>query len=140
MQSSLIPNPTKYDLWFLPLGGTGEIGMNMNLYGHDGQWLMVDCGMGFDHSTPVERRVCANPNFIEQQKDRLQAIIITHAHEDHLGAILNLWPRLQAPIYASPFAAELLLNKLAQVTWGHAVPIHSIEFQVPYFLGDFEVT
>lgn len=139
-QPSTRPNPTKYDLWFLPLGGTGEIGMNMNLYGHAGQWLMVDCGMGFDHSGPVEKRVAADPSFIEAQKDTLQAIVITHGHEDHIGAILELWPRLQAPIYATPFATELLLNKLSQVTWGHAVPIHTVEMQVPYFIGDFEVT
>ena len=135
-----LPQPTKYDVWFLPLGGTGQIGMNMNLYGHAGQWLMVDCGMGFDHSTPVERRVCADPEFIEQRKDSLQAIVITHAHEDHIGAIANLWPRLQVPIYATSFAAALLLNKLSRVSWGHAVPVHEVQFHTPVQIGEFEVT
>lgn len=139
-QTSTAKLPTKYDFWFLPLGGTGEIGMNMNLYGHAGEWLMVDCGMGFDHSQNRERRVCIDPNFIEAQKERLQAIVITHAHEDHLGAIIELWPRLQAPIYATPFATEVLLNKLSQVTWGHAVPIHTVQMQEAKEIGSFEVT
>ena len=137
---SPFPQPTKYDFWFLPLGGTGEIGMNMNLYGHANQWIMVDCGMGFDHTGPVEKRVAADPSFIEANKDTLQAILITHGHEDHIGALLEFWPRLQTPIYATPFATELLLNKLSQVTWGHSVPIHTVEFQTPYFIGDFEIT
>lgn len=137
---SAFPQPTKYDFWFLPLGGTGEIGMNMNLFGHDSQWLMVDCGMGFDHSDGREKRVCADPSFIEERRDTLKAIVITHAHEDHLGAITQLWPRLQAPIYATPFAAQLLMKKLEEVTWGHSVPLHIVDFQTPYFIGDFEVT
>ena len=114
--------------------------MNFNLYGHAGQWLLVDCGMGFDHSEPREKRVAADPSFIEQYREGLQAIVITHAHEDHLGAILEFWPRLQAPVYATPFAAQLLMNKLSRVTWGHAIPIHEVQFRHPYDLGVFELT
>lgn len=136
----LIQIPTKNDFWFLPLGGTGEIGMNMNLYGHNKQWLMVDCGMGFFHQGMQEKRVAADPQFIEQQSENLQAIIVTHAHEDHLGAIMELWPRLQVPVYASPFAYQLLLNKLNSVTWGHSIPLFQIEFQRPYDFGEFSVT
>ena len=88
--SSLIPS--REDLWFLPLGGTGEVGMNMNLYGHDGQWLMVDCGVSFNEPlSPDDLRtseiVCADPRFISEQKERLVGIVITHAHEDHVGAL-----------------------------------------------------
>lgn len=144
MNSENIPTlhrlPTKYDFWFLPLGGTGEIGMNMNLYGHSGQWLMVDCGMGFDHTDNIEKRVAADPQFILEHHNTLQAIVITHAHEDHLGAIVEFWPRLQVPVYVTPFAAALLENKLSQVTWGHSVPIHIVEMQLPYFVGEFEIT
>ncbi|CAN8140211.1 ribonuclease J [uncultured Thiomicrorhabdus sp.] len=141
MTTNIVPPlPTKNDFWFLPLGGTGEIGMNMNLYGHNKQWLMVDCGMGFLHEGLRERRVTADPKFIEQQSENLQAIIVTHAHEDHLGAIVELWPRLQAPVYASPFAYHLLLNKLSQVTWGHSIPLYKIEFQEQYDFGEFSVT
>jgi len=139
-QSPKLMQPTKYDFWFLPLGGTGEIGMNMNLYGHDSQWLMVDCGMGFEHTETRERRVCVDPSFIEAQRENLQAIVITHAHEDHIGALLSLWPRLQAPIYATSFAAAVILNKLSQVTWGHRVPVIEVKMQNPMFMGEFEVT
>ena len=85
------------DLWFAPLGGTGEIGMNLNLYGHNGQWLMVDCGVSFDEplvapykknstqsSKTTHRVVAPDPTFIAGQKDALAGIVITHAHEDHV--------------------------------------------------------
>ncbi|MBN2647184.1 MAG: ribonuclease J [Thiotrichales bacterium] len=139
-QSPALQYACKNDFWFLPLGGTGEIGMNMNLYGHNKQWLMVDCGMGFLHEGNSEKRITADPAFIEQQIERLQAIVLTHAHEDHLGALVELWPRLKVPVYATSFAAELLLNKLSAVTWGHAVPIYTVPMQSPQQIGDFEVT
>lgn len=93
--------------------------MNMNLIGHDGQWIMVDCGVTFDESlTPESGQrhpvVAADPRFIASQRERLKAIVITHGHEDHLGAVPYLWPRLGVPIYATPFAAEMLRRKLAQ--------------------------
>lgn len=113
------------DLWFLPLGGCGEIGMNLNLYGHAGQWLMVDCGVTFynplqpNNLTGVANLLtaevqAADPSFISQQRERLCAIVITHAHEDHIGALVYLWPRLQAPVYCTPFAAEILRRKIAR--------------------------
>src|SRR6056300_974730 len=111
-------NPTQEQLWFLPLGGTGEIGMNLNLYGHAGEWLMVDCGLtfnapinpDFDKDERVTRHplVSADPTFIEDRKDALQGIIITHAHEDHVGAIPYLWQRFKKPIYTTAFTAEVL--------------------------------
>ncbi|CAM5206475.1 MBL fold hydrolase [Alishewanella longhuensis] len=113
------------DLRFLPLGGCGEIGMNLNLYGHAGQWLMVDCGVTFynplqptnlatsDNPLTAEAQA-ADPGFISQQRERLCAIVITHAHEDHIGALVYLWPRLQAPVYCTPFAAEILRRKIAR--------------------------
>ena len=90
--------PTKDDLWFLPLGGTGEIGMNLNLYGHHGQWLMVDCGLTFDNAEFDEATgerlksnapdvQMADPAFIAERRDQLEGLVITHAHEDHVGAV-----------------------------------------------------
>lgn len=85
-------NPTHKDFWFLPLGGCGEIGMNLNLYGHAGQWLMVDCGITFEKTAAgVGNRVeMADPLFISSRHQSLAGIIATHAHEDHIGALAHL--------------------------------------------------
>ena len=108
-------NPGNEDLWFLPLGGCGEIGMNMNLYGHDGSWLMVDCGITFSsHDEPGPHVQMANPEFISQQRDRLVALLITHAHEDHVGAVAHLWPQLRCPVYCTAFTAAILRRKLIE--------------------------
>ncbi len=104
------------DLAFLPLGGTGEIGMNLNLYRCDGKWLAVDCGIGFGGSELPEVDVMmADPGFIAERRDRLLGLVITHAHEDHIGAVAHLWPQLRCPVYATPFAAAVLRRKLTEV-------------------------
>lgn len=107
--------PGAKDLWFLPLGGCGEIGMNLNLYGHDGAWLMVDCGITFERdSTSVRPRVqTPDPRFIAERKDALAGIVLTHAHEDHIGALPLLWERFPVPVYTTPFTAEMLRRKAA---------------------------
>ena len=139
---SLVPGPA--DLWFLPLGGTGEIGMNMNLFGHDGEWLMVDCGVTFDEPLTADSHrshpiVSADPKFIVDQRERLKAIIITHAHEDHLGALPYLWVRLKAPVYATPFAAEVLRRKLRQHGLLNRVPINEIPPGGRFNVGGFNL-
>lgn len=110
--------PDNHDFWFLPLGGCGEIGMNMNLYGHDEQWLMVDCGVTFrdadGSSTSGYDIQMADPAFIAQQPEKLQALLLTHAHEDHIGAVAHLWKKLRCPIYATAFTAEMLRRKLSE--------------------------
>ncbi len=142
--------PDQHDLWFLPLGGTGEIGMNLNLYGHDGQWLMVDCGVTFPKpgriaadgtvhhrgEPPVQM---ADPEFIADRRDQLAGLIITHAHEDHIGAVPYLWPLLQCPVYTSRFTAEILRRKLAEFDLLHRVPIHVVEVDQRHRIGPFEV-
>jgi ribonuclease J len=102
-------------LWFLPLGGCGEIGMNLNLYGTQGKWLMVDCGVCFpDENTPGIEIITPDISFIAERKADLLGMVITHGHEDHHGAIEYLWPQLQCPIYAMPFTAEMIRAKLAE--------------------------
>ena len=115
------------DLAFLPLGGTGEIGMNLNLYRFGGKWLAVDCGIGFGGAESPEVDVMMpDPAFIAERRDRLVGLVITHAHEDHLGAVAWLWPQLKCPIYASPFAAAVLRRKLAEAQLLNQVKLHVV--------------
>ncbi|WP_312409926.1 ribonuclease J [Shinella sp.] len=104
------------ELVFLPLGGVGEIGMNLALYGYgpkaDRQWIMVDCGVTFPGpDLPGVDLVLPDIRFLAKERDRLKGIIITHAHEDHYGALNDLWPGLNVPVYASPFTAGMLEAK-----------------------------
>jgi ribonuclease J len=106
-------SPPADELWFLPLGGSGEIGMNLNLYGTAGKWLMVDCGVTFgDDTTPGVEIIMPDIGFIAERRDDLVGIVITHGHEDHIGALEYLWGQLQVPVYATPFTAQLLRTKL----------------------------
>ena len=120
------------ELAFLPLGGTGEIGMNLNLYrwreaGRE-KWLAVDCGIGFGGSELPEVEVMmADPGFIADRRDDLLGLVITHAHEDHIGAVAWLWPRLKCPVYCTPFAAAVLRRKLGENGLVNQVRVHVIE-------------
>ena len=118
---------TNGDLAFLPLGGTGEIGMNLNLYRCDGKWLAVDCGIGFGGAAHPEVDVMMpDPGFIADRRDRLVGLVITHAHEDHIGAVAWLWPQLRCPVYATPFAAAVLRRKLAEAQLLNQVKLHVV--------------
>ena len=109
------------------LGGAGEIGMNLNLYGHNGKWLMVDFGITFgDETTPGIDVITPDPSFISERKRDLVGLILTHAHEDHLGAVPYLWPDIECPIYATPFTASILRRKLAETSFGRRVDINVI--------------
>lgn len=119
------------ELAFLPLGGTGEIGMNLNLYrwreAGTEKWLAVDCGIGFGGSELPEVEVMmADPGFIADRKDKLLGLVITHAHEDHIGAVAWLWPQLKCPVYCTPFAAVVLRRKLGEVGLNNQVRVHVI--------------
>ncbi len=115
------------DLAFLPLGGTGEIGMNLNLYRCAGRWLAVDCGIGFGGpDLPEVDVMMPDPAFIAERRDKLLGLVITHAHEDHLGAVAWLWRQLRCPIYASPFAAAVLRRKLAEAQLLNEVKLHVV--------------
>ncbi|MEW5726512.1 MAG: ribonuclease J [Pseudomonadota bacterium] len=128
------------ELFFLPLGGAGEIGMNLNLYGYGGKWLMVDLGVSFgDESMPMVDVVMPDPAWIEQRRKDLVGLVVTHGHEDHLGAIQYLWPRLRCPVYASPFAASILASKLHEVGLASEVPVHVVELGSRFDVGPFNV-
>ena len=105
------------ELVFLPLGGSGEIGMNLNLYGFGPperrKWVMVDLGITFgDELIPGVDVVMPDIRFIAERRRDLLGIVLTHAHEDHIGAVPHLWPLLRCPIYATPFTAHLVRAKL----------------------------
>ena len=101
---------------FVPLGGSNEIGMNLNLYSIDGKWLMVDCGIGFAGDwLPGVEVIVPDISFIVEHKKDLLGLVLTHAHEDHLGAVPYLWRDLECPIYATPFTATFLRHKLAEM-------------------------
>jgi ribonuclease J len=119
------------ELAFLPLGGTGEIGMNLNLYrwreAGSEKFLAVDCGIGFGGSELPEVEVMmADPGFIADRRDKLLGLVITHAHEDHIGAVAWLWPRLKCPVYCTPFAAAVLRRKLGENGLVGQVRVHVI--------------
>jgi len=127
-------------LYFVPLGGSGEIGMNLNLYGHDGKWLMVDLGVTFgDESTPGIDVILPDPQFIADRAEDLAGLVVTHAHEDHIGAIQYLWPELRCPVYCSPFAASVLRVKLQERGLHRDVQIIEVPLSGSFKVGPFDL-
>jgi ribonuclease J len=132
------------ELVFLPLGGSNEIGMNFNLYGfgppHDRKWIVVDLGITFgDQTTPGVEVILPDPTFMEENADRLLGIVLTHAHEDHIGAVAWLWPRFKAPIYATPFTAFILREKLREAGLLDEAEITTVPLGGKISLGPFEL-
>ncbi len=128
------------DLAFLPLGGTGEIGMNLNLYRCDGHWLAVDCGIGFGgNELPEADVIMPDPAFIAERRDKLLGLVITHAHEDHVGAVAHLWRQLRCPVYATPFTAAVLRRKLTEAHLVNEVRLHTIAPGGSFELGPFRL-
>lgn len=103
------------ELYFIPLGGSEQFGVNLNVYAYKGRILIIDCGIGFaDERFPGIDLLLPDPAFLEKNQDKIEGLIITHAHEDHVGAVAHLWPRLQCPVFCSPFTAAVLKNKLTE--------------------------
>jgi ribonuclease J len=128
------------DLAFLPLGGTGEIGMNLNLYRCDNTWLAVDCGIGFGgNELPEADIIMPDPAFIAERRDKLIGLVITHAHEDHIGAVAHLWRQLRCPVYATPFTAAVLRRKLMEAQLLNEVKLHVIPPNGSFELGPFKL-
>jgi ribonuclease J len=140
--TNLVPAaPNKPDeLAFLALGGVGEIGMNLALYGYAGRWLMIDCGITFaDDTLPGVDVIMPDPGFIAERIGELDGLVVTHAHEDHIGAIPYLWPRLRCPVYATPFTAAVLRAKLTEAGLEHEVPIIEVPMSGKFSVGPFHI-
>lgn len=138
------PHSAVPHLLFLPLGGAGEIGMNLNLYGYGEpdreQWIMVDLGVTFgDGTLPGVDVIMPDPTYIEERAERLLGIVLTHAHEDHLGAVQYLWPRLRCPVYATPFTAAVLRRKLVEANDCEDLKITELPLGGTLDLGPFSL-
>ena len=132
--------PEPDELIFLPLGGSNEIGMNLNLYHFGGKWLMVDLGITFgDDTTPGIEVLVPNSNYIEEHKKNLLGIFITHGHEDHIGAIPYLCERLNCPIYATSFTVSLIRRKLSDANLLDKVVVIEVPDSKQIKLGPFSV-
>jgi ribonuclease J len=132
------------ELVFVALGGLGEIGMNVYLYGfgpeNDRQWLMVDLGITFPGDMePGADVVLPDLRFIIAEKQSLVGLVLTHAHEDHIGAVLDLWPSLDCPIYATPFTAGMLKSKIGEYGRSGNVPITEVPLGGRFKAGPFDV-
>ncbi len=128
------------DLVFCALGGSGEIGMNVNLYGCDGKWMMVDLGMTFSGSEyPGVDLVFADLEFIEERLENLVGVVLTHGHEDHIGAVPYFAADLGVPLYATPFTAKLIRNKLEEAGIAGDVELNVIDHLDEFQLGPFGV-
>jgi ribonuclease J len=133
------------DFVFLPLGGVGEIGMNLYLYGYgrDGarEWLIVDMGVTFgSESEPGVDVILPDIRFIEEERHNIAGMLLTHAHEDHFGAVVDLWPQLAGiPVYATPFTAEMLKSKLTEMGLVNGFPLEIIPLGHRRSIGPFDV-
>jgi ribonuclease J len=122
----------------VPLGGTGEIGMNLNAYHHDGRWIVVDCGVMFEQLDAHRSQVLyPDASFLRGQD--VAALVITHAHQDHLGAVRDLWPELRCPVVVTPFAAQMLKGPLDEAGLGGRVPLKIVGEDAAFRAGPFSV-
>ncbi len=129
---------TAQPLYFAPLGGAGEIGMNVNLYGAEGRWMMVDLGITFaDERLPGVDIILPDIGFVREERDKLDGLVLSHAHEDHLGAVPYLWPQLKCPIWCVPFTAAVLRRKLDESGIRERALIHVVEPGEPFTVGPF---
>jgi len=122
-------------LVFVPLGGSGEIGMNLNLYGYQNQWIIVDMGMTFGHKLGIDLIV---PSIRYLEGKNILGIVATHGHEDHIGAIPYLWEKVQCPIYATPFTSILIKRKLMEAYIDDSI-LHTLSLNARFDLGPFDI-
>ena len=134
----------KEELLFCPLGGSGEIGMNMNLYAYgkeeDKKWIIVDMGVTFaDDSVPGIDLIFPDSGFIQDKKDDLLGIVLTHAHEDHIGAVAHIWPNLKCKMFATPFTAVLIQEKFKEKKIDISNYLEIVPLNSKIKLGPFEI-
>ena len=127
-------------LCFVPLGGAGEIGMNLNVYAWRGRLMVVDCGITFSRRPGGETDISMpDPTWLVHNRDRVDGMVLTHVHEDHIGAVTAIWPLLRCPVYATPFAAAVLRAKLQQAGLTMAVPLREIQPGQHFHVGPFGI-
>jgi ribonuclease J len=140
-----MPHPERDELVFLPLGGAGEIGMNFNAYGYgppdDRKWIVVDCGVlfGRETATPGIDLIMPDIRYLAERREDVLAIVLTHAHEDHIGAVAHLWPMLRCAVYATPFTATLLEGKLEEAGLSERVRVKRVALGGKLSLGPFAI-
>jgi ribonuclease J len=132
------------ELVFAPLGGVGEIGMNLAIYGfgdeHRRQWIAVDLGVAFaDDALPGVDLILPDISYLVEQRRNILGLVLTHAHEDHFGAVLDLWPQLKVPIYATPFTAALLQAKRESEPGAPDIPVNVVPLGGRFTLGPFDI-
>lgn len=128
----------KNDLLIVPIGGLEQIGANCTMIGNNKEWVVVDLGIAFYDKLGIEV-LTPDTSFLSKQKDKIKGIFITHAHEDHIGAIPYLWPYLKCPIYLTEFPAAVLDQKLKDYSWGEKVKINVVSPRQPINVGSFDV-
>src|SRR6202035_4192122 len=132
------------ELVFAPRGGVGEIGMNLAIYGlgeaHRRKWIVVDLGVSFGgDDLPGIDLIMPDIRFLVQERRNVLGLVLTHAHEDHFGALLDLWPRLKLPVYATPFTAALLQAKLEGEPGAPEIPVNIVPLGGRFTLGPIDI-
>ncbi len=133
------------ELVFAPLGGIGEIGMNLSIYGFGDerrrQWLIVDCGVSFasEEQLPGVDLILPDIRYLLEERRNILGLVLTHAHEDHMGALIDLWPKLNVPLYATPFAAALFEARRLSEPGAPAIPVNVVPLNGSIALGPFTV-
>jgi ribonuclease J len=137
--------PGPQELVFAPLGGVGEIGMNLSIYGVGGErrrtWLVVDLGVSFasEENLPGVDLILPDVRYLVEERKNVAGLVLTHAHEDHFGALIDLWPRLKIPVYATPFTAALLEAKCAGEPGSPKIPVTVVALGSRFDIGPFNV-
>ncbi|MGB7175622.1 MAG: ribonuclease J, partial [Xanthobacteraceae bacterium] len=133
------------DLVFAPLGGFGEIGMNLSIYGFGDrrrrQWIIIDCGVSFasEEHLPGVDLILPDISYLIEERKNILGLVLTHAHEDHMGAIMDLWPRLKVPFHATPFSAALFEARRASEPGAPEIPVNVVPAGGHLSLGPFEI-
>jgi len=133
------------ELVFAPLGGVGEIGMNLSIYGvgdeHRRTWIAVDLGVSFaaEEHLPGVDLILPDVRYLVEERKNLAGLVLTHAHEDHFGALIELWPRLKVPVYATPFTAALLEAKCASDPGAPEIPVTVVPLRGRFKVGPFDI-